>query len=208
MNLPTLDKKYRETIPDLVKKLPMAALSDDENGIAVEALCKKPRKSKKYTIGKNGLYPDEELNIARWWVSRKTATNTQDTVSCGEDLIKARISMQKAREIQLQIILILETLALELSTPEISVEGVDSQALGEGQQNLDQKQRSKKPRDLNTILDLLVDKLSIWQSMNIDEAEISSNGNNELPQKRRTGTDQSSRGNSLRVFCVDVVIPL
>ena len=208
LNLPMLDKKYRETIPDLVKKFPMAALSDDENGIAVEALCKKPRKSKKYTAGKNGLYPDEELNIARWWVSRKTATDTQDTVSCGEDLIKARISMQKAREIQLQIILILETLALELSTPEISVEGVDSQALGEDHQNPNPKQKLKKPKDLNTILDLLVDKLSIWQSMNFDEAEISSIENIEVTQKRRNGTDQSSRGNSLRDFCVDVVIPL
>lgn len=208
LNLPILDKKYRETIPDLVKKLPIAALSDDENGALVEAFCKKPRKSKKRTIRKNGLYPEEELHIARWWISRKTATDIQDITICGEDSIKARISMQKAREIQLQIILILEILALESSTPEIKIEGISSQALGEDHQDPSQKQKSKKPKDLNTMLDLLADKLCIWQSMNTDEAENSSNGNVEAPQRKSNRTDQSSRLNSLRVFCVDVVIPL
>lgn len=206
LNLPTLDKKYRETIPDLVKQLPMAALSDDE--IVVEALRKKSRKSKKCTLGKNGLYPEEELNIARWWISRTTATDIQDTALSGEDSIKARISLQKAREIQLQIILILETLALELSTPEIKVEGISSQALGEDHLETNQKHKIKKPKDLNTVLDLLVDKLCIWQSMNTNEAEKSPNGKFEAPQKRNNGTNQSSRVNSLRVFCVDVVIPL
>lgn len=203
-----LDKKYRETIPDLVKTLPMAALSDDESEIVVETLRKKPRKSKKCTLGKNGLYPEEELNIARWWISRKTATVIQDTAISGEDSINARVSLQKAREIQLQIILILETLALELSTPEIKVDGISSQALGEDHLEFNQKHKTKKPKDLNTVLDLLVDKLCIWQSMNTDEAESSPNGKIEAPQKRNNGRDPPSRVNSLRVFCVDVVIPL
>lgn len=203
-----MDKKYSETLPDLVKKLPMGALSDDENGIVIEAFLKKTRKSKKCTIGKNGLYPEEELNIARWWISRKTTYDIQDTAMNGEESIKARVSMQKAREIQLQIILILETLALETSAPEIKLEAFSSQALSKDQHDPNQKQKPKKPKDLNTILDLLVDKLCIWQSMNTDEAESSSNGNIEVAQKRSNGTDHSSRLNSLRVFCVDVVIPL
>ena len=204
-----MDRKYRETLPDLVKKLPMAALSDDENGAMIEAFCKKPRKSKKCTIGKNGLYPEEELNIARWWISRKTATDIQDIAMGGEDSIQARVLMQKAREIQLQIILILETLALESLMPEVKLESSFSQALGEDRQDPNQKQIPKKPRDLNTIFDLLVDKLCIWQSMNTDEAESSSNGSITAAQKGTNGTDhQSLRLNSLRVFCVDVVIPL
>lgn len=203
-----MDKKYGETLPNLVKKLPMATLSDDENGAVVEALQKKPRKSKKCTIGKKGLYPEEELNIARWWISRKTATDVQDTAICQEESIKARVLMQRAREIQLQIILILETLALEISMPEIKLENIPSQALGEDHHDPTRKQKSRKPKDLNTVLDLLVDRLCIWQSMNTDEAESSSNGDIETPQKRSNGTDQSSRLNSLRVFCVDVVIPL
>lgn len=186
----------------------MAALSDDENGTVVEALRKKSRKSKKCTIGKNGLYPEEELNVARWWISRKTATDIQDIASPGEDFIETRISSQKAREIQLQIILILETLALEASTPEIKVEEISSQTLGEDRLETNQKHKTKKSKDLNTVLDLLVDKLCIWQSMNSDEAERSPNGKIEAPPKRKYGTNQSSRVNSLRVFCVDVVIPL
>lgn len=203
-----MDKKYTETLPDLVKKLPMAALSDDENGAVIEAFRKKPRKSKKCNIGKNGLYPGEELNIAKWWISRNTATAILNTVMCGEDPIKARVSMQKAREIQLQIILILETLALEISMPDLKSEGISSQVLGKGNCDPNQKPKSKKPKDLNTVLDLLVDKLCIWQSMNTDEAENSSSRIIEAPQKTSNRTNHSSRLNSLRAFCVDVVIPL
>lgn len=203
-----MDKKYGETLPTLVKELPMAALSDDENGAVIEALRKKPRKSKKCTIGRNGLYPEEELNIAKWWISRKTVTDVQDTTTHGEEFIKARVLLQRAREIQLQIILILETLAIEISTSEIKLESISAQAPGEDPQDSTQKQKSKKPKDLNILLDLLVDRLCIWQSMNADEAESSPSGKSAEPQKRSSRTDQSSRLNSLRAFYIDVVLPL
>ena len=201
-----MDKKYGETLPTLVKELPMAALSDDENGAVVEALRKKPRKSKKCTIGRNGLYPEEEVNIAKWWISRKTITDAQDTSIHGEEFIKARVLLQRAREIQLQIILILETLALEISTSETKLESIPSEALGADPQDPTQKPKSKKPKDLSILLDLLVDRLCIWHSMNADEAESSPNGKSEEPQKR--STDQSSPLNSLRAFYIDVVLPL
>jgi DNA replication regulator SLD3 len=204
-----MDKKYCETLPNLVKGLPTAALSDDENGAVMEATRKKPRKSKSgKKIGKNGLYPEEELNIARWWISRKTSADVQDSIICREEYIKARVLVQRAREIQLQIILILETLALEISMSEIKPEAMSSQTLDKDHLDQFQKPKPKKPKDLNTLLDLLVDRLCIWQSMNADEAESSPKGKHEAAQQTSKAVDNSSRLNNLRAFCIDVVLPL
>lgn len=208
MNLPVMDKKYRETVPNIVKELPLAALSDEEYGAMVEALHRKPRKPRKFTIGKNGLYPDEDVKITKWWISRIAATDVQDAAVCREEDIKARVSLQRAREIQLQIILILETLALEISMSDIKPEVSSSQTLGEERLDPTQKAKSKRPKDLNVLLDLLVDKLCIWQSMNADESENSPKRKNELLHKGIKGTDESVQLNKLRAFYIDVVLPL
>lgn len=208
LNLSVMDKKYCETLPNLVKELPMAALSDDENGAMIEATRKKPRKSKNCNkIGKNGLYPEEAANIARWWTSRKTGADRQDLPNCREEYINARVLVQRAREIQLQIILILETLALEISTSDVKAEDVSSQILDKDHLDQSQKPKSKKPKDLNTLLDVLVDRLCIWQSMNADETDSSPKGKHDAAQTSK-GTDESSRLNNLRAFCIDVVLPL
>jgi hypothetical protein len=202
-----MDKKYHETIPNIVKELPLAALSDDENGAMIE-VTKKPRKSRKFTVGKNGLYPDEDVKITRWWVSRMAATDVQSTAVRREEDIKTRVSMQRAREIQLQIILILETLALEISMSDTKLEVISSQPLGEERLSPTQNQKSKKPKDLNVLLDLLVDKLCIWHTMNADESESSPKRTNVLSQNGTKGTDESARLNKLRAFYIDVVLPL
>lgn len=208
LSLPIMDKKYGETVPNLVKELPMAALSDDENAVVDEALRKKPRKSKKFKIGKNGLYPEEELKISRWWISRKTAIDVQDVGLGGEESTRARTMMQRAREIQLQIILILEVLALEISISVVKSETVPSEAIDEDRPGSGQKQKSKKPKDLNILLDLLVDRLCIWQSMDADVPQSSPDRKIEASQKKSGEPGQTSRLKNLRGFYVDVLLPL
>ena len=203
-----MDKKYVETLPNLVRELPAAALSDDENGAMNDALRKKSRKSKKCTIRKNGLYPGEELSISKWWISRNTTTEERDTGLHGEEFIKTQVMMQRAREIQLQIILILETLALERLVCEIKLEPLSSQAAGDDRHDACQKPKSKKPKDLHVLLDVLVDRLCIWQSMDADEVHCTPNGKIEIPQKKASGAAQSSRLDHLRAFCVEVLLPL
>ena len=205
----TIDAKYRETLPDLVKGFPFETLSDNECASLVTAIGKKTRKSKKTKAGKNGLYADEEMSIARWWTGKDMSYVVCDSSDAREDAIKRALLELRARETQLQIILILETLALEASVTMSS--GPDSlqEALPiQGGVSQKRPKKPKKPQDLDTLLDLLADRLCIWQSMAMDEAKsskVESKTSSEHENKRPNGVAQNGH---LRQFCVDVVLPL
>ena len=59
-----IDLKFRESLPAAMRDA-VLALSDNE-----EAAATKKRKSKKKKLGKNGLYPEEDSFIRRWWKDR------------------------------------------------------------------------------------------------------------------------------------------
>ena len=207
--LVTIDAKYRETLPDLVKGLPFETLSDNECASLITAVGKKTKKSKKTKAGKNGLYVDEEMSIARWWTGRDVSYIACDSTDAREDAIKKALLELRARETQLHIILILETLALEASArissgPDPLQETLPIQD-GDPQKR---PKKAKKPLDLNTLLDLLADRLCIWQSMATDEAKsskVESKPSSEHENKTPNGAAQNRH---LRQFCVDVVFPL
>ena len=204
-----MDAKYRETIPSMVKDLPFGPLSEDECSSTTNALVKKIRKSKKTKIGKNGLYPGEEASITRWWLSRDAPTTACDSADARENATKLALLEQRARETQLQIILALEVLALEASTIGPSIEqstmGIVPEGVGESQQK---RKKTKKPQDLVMLLDLLVDRLTIWQSMNMDENKTSKRGETPYSQHPVKSVDKTSNSDHLQQFCVDVVLPL
>ena len=209
MSLPILDKKYKETLPEIVNGLPAEILTDDESGSFIEALRKKSRRSKKFKIGKNGLYPEEEVSIAKWWISRNNSLNTSDLIRDKEDgRDKARILLQKAREIQLQIILVLETLALEISASKAVTKKDGPEEVAQNQINLVKEQKIKKPKDLQILLDLLIDRLCIWQSMNNEEVGVARNENQAANRNSGKTWNKEPAPNNLRDFCVDVVLPL
>ncbi|KAK0509818.1 hypothetical protein JMJ35_008212 [Cladonia borealis] len=208
LSLPTMDVKYRETILSIVKDLPFGPLSEDESASITNTLVKKIRKSKKTKVGKNGLYPGEEASITRWWLSRDAPATACDSADARENATRLALLEQRARETQLQIILALEVLALEAATTGSSIEqntmGTVPEGDGESQQK---RKKSKKPQDLVMLLDLLVDRLTIWQSMNMDEDKSSKRGDTPSSQHPVKSVDKTSNSDHLQQFCVDVVLP-
>ena len=204
-----MDAKYRETIPSMVKDLPFGPLSEDESASITNALVKKIRKSKKTKVGKNGLYPGEEASITRWWLSRDVPASACDSADVRENATRLALLEQRARETQLQTILALEVLALEAYTIGSSIDqntmGTVPESVGESQQK---RKKAKKPQDLLMLLDLLVDRLTIWQSMNMDEDKTSKKGDTSASQHPVKSVDKTSSSDHLQQFCVDVVLPL
>ena len=105
------DKKYRDTIPPVLKELPFD-LACEADGISAMSM-NKVRRSKKLGLRKNALYPNEEANLTRWWFSKDTSSLMCDTDEAREGCLRLLLDNLKARETQLQIILILEILSLE-----------------------------------------------------------------------------------------------
>lgn len=201
-----LDKKYRETLPDLISQMPNANVSEGERTEAAARFQKTIRKPKKSKIGMNGLYPQEALDVRHWWIDQLASIPACDSADLRAVAVKTTVLELRGREIRLQIILILEVLALEALFSRSSVE----EAVNHGGKNQDaqQKRKTKKPQDLDTLLDLSVDKLCIWQSMAVDEnitlarsGETDARTDESMPSKK-------PNSDRLRDFCVDVILPL
>ncbi|KAL9596809.1 MAG: hypothetical protein Q9179_004486 [Wetmoreana sp. 5 TL-2023] len=170
--LSILDKKYCETLPCLVTEFPDLNVSGDERTEVVASFRKNCRRPKKEKIRKNGLYPQEEVDVLQWWLDCLISTPAYESVEVRAEATKASILEQRIRETQLQIILLLEILALGTTLPVPSVETI-AKKLAEG--DTPHKQRkSKKRQDLDLLLDLFVDRLCIWQSTTAEEEKSES----------------------------------
>lgn len=206
LSLPTMDKKYRETLPSIVNELPVGAFSEDENGAISKSFRKKKRKTKGLKPGKDGLYPEEEVSVVQWWLRRSSRMDGEDSIGNREESVRIRLLEQRARETQLQIILLLETLALEASKREKG--GEDIPAVIERKHfPSKQKTKTKKAQDLNVLLDLLVDRLCIWQSMSMEEGSLSMNECSSGSQITWNMPNEGPKVDVLRNFCVDVILP-
>ncbi|KAI5465968.1 DNA replication regulator SLD3-domain-containing protein [Mariannaea sp. PMI_226] len=196
-----IDKKYRETIPDVIAKMKSVVESSDEAR-------KKKRRAKKMKLGKDGLYPYEEDHIQKWWNASKPELKDDETNAAPQQ-IKSLASMLRTRETQLQMILILEILAL---TPlQEAGEAEDSQLpLLPGTAESDRgvavppsKKRNK--HNLPVLLDVHADRLTIWQSTASDEQLLLE----DSQATRQPGESQLQKASSepLKDFCVDVIVP-
>ncbi|KAL8854590.1 MAG: hypothetical protein Q9221_000625 [Calogaya cf. arnoldii] len=205
--LDLLDKKYREALPSLIKDLPSASISDDERHDIVAKYKKSTRKSKKERLGKNGLYPEEELDVLGWWLSCTASAPAYGSLEITTGATNAKILEQRTRETYLQIILVLEVLALESTQPNHSADqGPDKEPEESGFP--EKKQKRKKPQDVGLLLELSVDRLCIWQSMAVEKDDSSANVSDA--GRAKTGQCSFSKKqdiNHLREFCVDVILP-
>lgn len=201
-----IDKKYRETITDIIAKANTVAESSDEGR-------RRKRRLKKMKVGKDGLYPLEDDSVRAWWAANKPELGDGQT-SRSTSQIKSHVSLLRTRETQLQIIIILEILALEPlkaageagedKLPRLP--GVES---GTQEQSaapvLTQKKRNK--HNLPVLVDVHADHLTIWQSTASDEQLLL-----EDSQVTRSAVDghtqYKSSSEPLRDFCVDVILPL
>ena len=206
LTLAIMDRKYKNALPNIISTLPTGIVAEEDIGTVIAGLDQRNRKSKTDKIGKDGLYPGEEINIARWWLSRHRESPDSSSMDTGDEGLNTFLLEQRARETQLQIVLILETIALEASNPHSSnnANAVD-ETINDGDDiHLRKKNRTKKPFDLATLLDILVDRLSIWQSMRNEECKpATTNDSPNMPHSATLGN-----ADHLKSFCVDVVLPL
>lgn len=195
-----LDKKYRDGLPNCV------SLMDIEDHSANEAANSKPKKkraSKKAKPGKNGLYPMENEKIRKWWEAHDEEAETGAPGVTREDIAKSRISNLRIRETQLQIILILEVLALRPLATVVEDFGADL-PVNLPKNDTTSKAASKvtKPDHINMLIDVHIDRLCIWQS-------IASELGNEVVGDSQASTGAPKHSDNIpRDFCVDIITPL
>lgn len=186
-----IDKKFEKHLPAIVTELALQ-LSDSDVG-------KKKRKAKKrkLKLGKEGTYPFEMDYIKKWW---KGEEDTPVPNESPKQRMSRRIGDLRTREALLQVILILEVLALE---PLVDANQFESQLAADADAGATQaprktKPNAKKPTDINTIIDILADRLLIWQDIDLDLG-VRADGS---PAKPAPGKDK------LGSFCFEVLIPL
>ncbi|KAJ5279785.1 DNA replication regulator Sld3 [Penicillium angulare] len=193
-----MDLKYREALPAIVRDA-LLALSDGEGGTGT-----KKRKSKKKKLGRNGLYPEEDSFIHKWWKDRAMVEPTGQE-SSREAESKKHISDLRLRETQLQILLILEVIALESTGTDGSKDTENSQKVGDDKEPTT-KQKAKKAQDMNVLLELHLDRLCIWHAVSHEETSAAETAKtSSFREGHMSGKKVES--DAVRDFCTEVIIP-
>ncbi|KAI0177146.1 DNA replication regulator SLD3-domain-containing protein [Pestalotiopsis sp. NC0098] len=195
-----VDKKFRESVPGILARM-KTHIADSEDDQVSKA---KKRKSKKMKLGKDVLYPNEDEHVRRWWQVRKPQQKDDD--SSPKEVpqeTKLQISRLRSRETQLQMILILEILALE---PLRKIAKEDSQlgSCGETETIKDSLPKKRNKHNFPMLLDVHADRLSIWQSISLDEIKVmdeSQSGGPNAAQNSASNTDP------LKDFCIEIIVP-
>ncbi|KAI9875323.1 MAG: hypothetical protein M1830_008632 [Pleopsidium flavum] len=214
--LALLDSKYREAVPKIIEALPIGHHSEEEGNPVL--LPTTERKSKKKRIGKDGLYSAEHAFVAKWWRARDLDNHDGAANESRVDEAKRLIVDLRIRETQLQLILILEVLALEASIAVVTnIDKPCENATPEPTKGDLQikKRRAKKPQDLNLLLELLIDRLSIWQSVSLPEESsghsiLTDTCNNRQPirnEQKGVASARVAQNDRLRDFSSDVIVP-
>ncbi|KAF1817489.1 hypothetical protein P152DRAFT_427364, partial [Eremomyces bilateralis CBS 781.70] len=195
-----MDTKYKEKIPETVRPIPIVPMSDDESPQK-----KKPKKPgiRKLKLKRDGLYGVEEEYIKQWW------RNPGETVRVAHDdtleqIIRRLASALRIRETLAQIVIILEILAIEQSPQyksEVATRDDAESQIGDLEAGMPKKsKRKKKAQNLELVVDLLVDKLCIWQSMDEGIPAVT-------PDAKHGTSDQPENRDRPRSFCIEVIVP-
>jgi DNA replication regulator SLD3 len=210
MTTKVIDKKYNNGVPSSVSLMDVQDHSADDANQGEEKT-KKRRSSKKMKPGKNGLYPLEDNLIRRYWASIEDEAESGASGSSREERTKTRIAQLRVRETQLQIIVILEVLALQPLASATEDLGADLPAALPTGADTDGKEKAAKSKTLDhftMLIDVHIDRLCIWQDIaaeatNSALGDLQSGGENGGASHTAKHTD-----NILRDFCVEVIGPL
>ncbi|PKY07592.1 hypothetical protein P168DRAFT_324977 [Aspergillus campestris IBT 28561] len=182
-----MDHKYRETLPTSIRD---ALLSISDGEAAPSGKKRKPRKKK---LGKNGLYPEEEKFVHRWWKDRAFGEQGVLIETSRDTEVKKHVADLRLRETQLQILLILETLALEAE---------EAKKPRDDAAEPPPTMKAKKPQDLAVMLELHIDRLCIWHAVSFEDTVVADSAKN---QTNLAGKKVES--DAVRDFCTEVIIP-
>ncbi|KAI1265750.1 DNA replication regulator SLD3-domain-containing protein [Xylariaceae sp. FL1019] len=206
-----IDKKYRDTIPAILSQMKINVDETDADQSEPKPRKGQPKRYKKYKLRKDGLWNYEDDLVKNWWTAQQSLfkddeeTNTKSTKH--QD-IKVLISRLRSRETQLQMIILLEVLALE---PLLAHETLNDATLPGFEPTKDSSQpkddliKKKSKNDLLKLLNTHADRLCIWQSTILDEFDTlneSQGGAGRESQKSSKAT-----ADPLKDFCRDIIIP-
>ncbi|KAL2067193.1 hypothetical protein VTL71DRAFT_1617 [Oculimacula yallundae] len=209
MSSTLLEKKYRDGVPTCVSLVDVHDQSA-EDAAQTGSKPKKKRMNKKMKHGKNGLYPTEEPLIRRWWAMHDDDTDTGAPGNSREEVTKSRVSQLRIRETQLQMIVILEVLALQpLATSTEDIGGGLPTALPTTEivGSKEKPTKSKKPDHLTMLIDVHIDRLCIWQSLTLESMNAPGESQNNPDLLTGLSTQAKHTDNILRDFCVEVIAP-
>ncbi|ODA82978.1 hypothetical protein RJ55_01487 [Drechmeria coniospora] len=198
-----IDKKYRDTIPGVIAKMTSHVDTSDEGA-------RRKRKPKKMRLGKDGLYPLEDATICDWWTANKPALDN-DQAGLSTSQVKSRISRLRTRETQLQMIIILEILALEPLTSagdtcESSLPPLPGALSPEQAHQMAPPPKKRSKHNLPVLVDVHADRLTIWQSTASDE-QLSLEDSQAAQPPFDGQVTQKASSEPLKDFCVDVIVP-
>lgn len=175
------------------------------------AKSKKRRSSKVIKPGKNGLYPAEETLIRRWWASHDDDAESGTPGSSREEITKGRVAQLRIRETQLQMIVILEVLALKpgvTAGDKARDELPATTPMKDPAGGKEKPVKSKKADHLTILIDVHIDRLCIWQSIS-QESVKAPLGEFKIISERHNGLNPPKHtDNILKDFCVEVIAPL
>jgi hypothetical protein len=195
-----MDKKFREVIAEHVKEMPTFTPT-------ASATKPKPRRKRKWKPkrDKSGFFVDEKDHVEQWWQRDDDTGGSTNAAESTDAVLKQRSPRLRNRETFLQIILILETMALEAALPPAELtmgsetQAVESQAQESQATEGEKRSRKKKETDLAGTLESLIDRLCIWYSLETT-SPIKTGANGSGDTKDETSDD-------LKSFCTEVILP-
>jgi DNA replication regulator SLD3 len=206
-----MDIKYRDSIVNILRSMALleatGCAQEEQKATAKSKRKQKPSKQRK--IGKDGLYPAEKEFVLSWWNGRSLRDSDGPTDESRTREMKTAVADLRTRETQMQILLILEALALEGAEKDAVADESSGASIKEEPAEQEQDARlievpqfKKKQHDLRSQLDLLVDRLCIWQTVGLEDVLKSTGANQDLGN----GPDAGSK-DRLRDFCSEVINP-
>ncbi|EHL02415.1 hypothetical protein M7I_1490 [Glarea lozoyensis 74030] len=202
-----IEKKYRDGVPTCVSTIDIhdSAIEDEDGPLKI----KKRKSTKRIKTGKNGLYPSEEDLIRKWWSCHDDDADSGAPGTSREEVAKNRISQLRIRETQLQLIVILEVLALQPLASQTEDKGDSLPSVAPGSEPLranEKQSKSKRPENLSNIIDVHIDRLCIWQSIQMEDVKATDqDSQNVVPGS--LGAVSKHTDNILKDFCIEVIAP-
>jgi DNA replication regulator SLD3 len=203
-----IEKKYRDGVPTCVSTIDVHDSGIDANDGSLKV--KKRKSTKRVKPGRNGLYPSEDGLIRKWWLEHDDDGDSGVPGSTREEVAKNRISQLRIRETQLQLIVILEVLTLQPLASQKEEKGDDLPStipISDKSQATEKHMKQKKPENLSMVIDIHIDRLCIWQSIQAEHTKVP-NAESQSAHSSTLTTGSKHTDNILRDFCVEVIAPL
>lgn len=199
------DKRYKYTLPAILKT--SEDLQDKDEADPKKKKTESKRRSKVAKRAKDGLLPGEDDVLVEWWAMQHSSVSANADL---ESRLRARLPKLRFRETLLQLVLILETLSLEeqMADPRLATIDRDNASKGSSCVWTEPRTSTKKPKDLVSLAQSLIDRLMIWQSVEVVS------GKSQRMREDASGQDlsqpllSSENSDKIRDFCTDTMIPL